>query len=119
MKFLVDESTGLKVAEFLRKNGHDVLFVTEAMPQSDDQTILAKAKQDKRILVTNDKDFGELVFRSGEVSHGVILFRLSDERAANRVRVIKTVLQKYASRLANHFSVATETEIRIRPILKL
>jgi len=53
--------------------------------------------------VTNDKDFGDLVFRSGMALHGVLLLRLRDESAANRVRVVKSVLERYADRLPGHF----------------
>jgi len=60
MDFIVDESTGTAVVEYLRSIGHDVLFVAEAMPQADDPDILGRAVSEERILVTNDKDFGEL-----------------------------------------------------------
>ena len=56
MKFIVDESTGLAVVEYLRSVGHDVLAIAEAMPQADDHDILLRAISESRILVTNDKD---------------------------------------------------------------
>ena len=115
MDFIVDESTGTAVVEYLRNVGHDVLAVAETMPQADDSDILARAASEGRILVTNDKDFGELVFRSGQAHHGVVLLRLHDERPANRVRVMKAILEQHADRLAGHFTVATEGGARIRP----
>jgi predicted nuclease of predicted toxin-antitoxin system len=115
MKFLVDESTGSAVTEYLRSTGHDVLAVAEAMPQADDSDILARAVVEGRILVTNDKDFGELVFRSGKAHHGVLLLRLHDESPPNRLRVLKSVLEKYSDRLTGCFTVATEIGVRIRP----
>ncbi len=115
MKFMVDESAGTAVAEYLRGVGHDVLPVSEAMPQAEDQHILARAMSEGRILVTNDKDFGELVFRSGQAHHGVLLLRLHDESPANRVRVIKAIVEQFAGRLAGCFTVATESSVRIRP----
>jgi predicted nuclease of predicted toxin-antitoxin system len=63
MQFVVDESTGSAVVDYLRSLGHDVLAVAEAMPQADDSDILDQAAIEERILITNDKDFGELVFR--------------------------------------------------------
>jgi len=116
--FIVDESTGAAVVNYLRSIGHDVLAVAEAMPQANDQDILARAAIEKRILITNDKDFGELVFRSDQAHHGVLLLRLRDESPANRVRVVKAVLEQYADRLVGHFIVATETGVRIRPARK-
>lgn len=115
MDFIVDESTGAAVVEYLRSVGHDVVFVAEAMPQADDLHILDRAVSERRIIVTNDKDFGELVFRSGHRHHGVVLLRLHDESPANRVHVVKAVLEKHADRLAGRFTVATEDGVRIRP----
>ena len=74
MQFIVDESTGAAVVEFLRSDGHDVLAVAEAMPEANDQDILARAAREKRVLVTNDKDFGELIFRDGRVHTGSCSF---------------------------------------------
>jgi predicted nuclease of predicted toxin-antitoxin system len=115
MRFIVDESTGSSVVECLRDAGHDVLAVAETMPQADDSDILARALREERILITNDKDFAELVFRSRQGHHGVVLLRLHEESAANRVRVAEAVLAEYADRLAGHFTVATEGGVRIRP----
>jgi predicted nuclease of predicted toxin-antitoxin system len=119
MQFIVDESAGTAVAEYLRGAGHDVLAVAEVMPQADDSDILARAVSEKRILVTNDKDFGELVFRSGQALYGVVLLRLHDESSANRVRVMKMVIEQHTDRLVDHFAVATEDSVRIRPVLRL
>jgi predicted nuclease of predicted toxin-antitoxin system len=115
MRFIVDESAGTAIVEFLRSNGHDVVSVAETMTQADDQTILIKAVSENRILVTNDKDFAELIFRSGEVHQGVLLLRLRDESSSNRVHVVKAVLEQYADRLVLAFTVATESSVRIRP----
>ncbi|OGA31787.1 MAG: hypothetical protein A3G80_07070 [Betaproteobacteria bacterium RIFCSPLOWO2_12_FULL_62_13b] len=115
MQFIVDESSGRAVVHYLRTAGHEVLAVAEAMPEANDRDILARAMSEGRILITNDKDFGELVFRSGQGHHGVVLLRLHAESPANRVRVLMGVLQRYADRLAGHFTVATEGGVRIRP----
>ncbi len=76
--------------------------------------ILAWAVDGERILITNDKDFGELVFRRGQAHQGILLFRLQDESAVNQVRILSQVLDKYADRLPGHFVVITESRIRIR-----
>ena len=115
MQFMVDESAGAAVVDYLRSLGHDVLAVAETMPQAEDAVILDQAASEGRVLITNDKDFGELVFRTGRVHHGVLLLRLHDESSSNRVRMVTVVLEGYADRLENHFIVATEWSIRIRP----
>jgi predicted nuclease of predicted toxin-antitoxin system len=119
MQFLVDESAGIGVTEYLRTMGHDVLAVAELSPEIDDETVLAWAVREKRILVTNDKDFGELVFRSGQPHRGILLFRLQDESTANRIKVVAAVLQNYAERLPDRFVVVTETSVRVRPLESL
>jgi predicted nuclease of predicted toxin-antitoxin system len=115
MRFIVDESSGTAVIQYLRSAGHDVLAIAEEMPQATDYDILIRAAGEGRILVTNDKDFGELVFRSGQAHRGVLLLRLHDESATNRVKMVKAVLVRYASRLEGSFTVATEGAVRIRP----
>ncbi len=114
MRFIVDESTGVAVVEYLRSSGHDVVAVAEIMRQADDPDILSLALNEDRMLITNDKDFGELVYRTGRTHHGVLLLRLRNESSANRVRVVTSVLGKYADRLAGQFVVATESNVRIR-----
>lgn len=74
LRFLVDESTGRGVSDQLRRLGGDVLFVPDVLPQAYDAAILKLAARDQRIVVTNDKDFGELVYRSGQAHAGVVLF---------------------------------------------
>ena len=114
MKFIVDECTGMAVAEYLRGTGYDVSVVAEIMPQAEDHAILTKAVKEGRILITNDKDFGELIFRRGYSHHGVLFLRLQDDSAANRIRVVKAVLDQYTDFLKMNFLVATEKQVRIR-----
>jgi predicted nuclease of predicted toxin-antitoxin system len=77
VKFLVDECTGKRLAKLLEKAGFDVVFVGDWKPSATDDEVLEKAEKDDRILITDDKDFGELIFRLGRPSKGVILLRLS------------------------------------------
>jgi predicted nuclease of predicted toxin-antitoxin system len=114
MKFLVDECAGTSVAECLRDEGHDIVVVAEVMPQADDEQILEYAVSEARILVTNDKDFGEMIYRGGRAHRGVLLLRLQDERSENKVRITKIVLVRMGERLRNRYTVATEAGIRVR-----
>jgi len=114
MRFLVDESTGMAVVKFLRGEGHEALAVAEVMPQADDTEILAKASAEHLVVVTNDKDFGTLVFRGRRANAGVLLLRLRDESAAQRVAVVKAVLASHIDDLPGNFVTASETHIRVR-----
>jgi predicted nuclease of predicted toxin-antitoxin system len=92
VRFVVDESTGAAVVEYLRTAGHDVLAVAEMLPQADDADILARALTEGRILITNDKDFGDLTFRDGQPHSGVLPY-LRVARRALRPRAGEPVLR--------------------------
>jgi len=113
MRFLVDECTGPAVSSWLRSLNHDVLCVfTECRGISDDK-IMRMCLDQERILITNDKDFGEKVFREGIIPQGVILLRLDDETPSAKILVLSKLLQSHAERLKDSFVVATDTQIRV------
>ncbi len=77
-----------------------------------DDHILKKALSEDRIVITNDKDFGEKIYREKQPHHGVVFLRLQDERAASKINVIAKLLDGYEERLAGAFVVVTETRVR-------
>ncbi|MBI3947499.1 MAG: DUF5615 family PIN-like protein [Armatimonadetes bacterium] len=113
MRLLVDECTGPAVAGHLIGAGHEVLSVYEQARGIPDGEVLRKAQAEGWILVTNDKGFGERIFLRGERHHGVVLLRLADERAANKIAVLDRLLSGYAAEIPNAFAVASETAVRI------
>ena len=78
---------------------------------TDDQ-LLTLAQSNGSILITNDSDFGELIFRERRLHSGVIFLRLSDERPANKIKLIENILENYSDRLPGKFVTVTETRIR-------
>lgn len=112
MRFLVDECTGPAVARWLREQGHVVFSVYEEARGAEDDWIIQKAFEENWILITNDKDFGEKVYRERHPHKGVVLLRLEDERVASKIEVVRRLLDSYAARLPDHFVVATETRVR-------
>jgi predicted nuclease of predicted toxin-antitoxin system len=112
MRFLVDESTGPWVAQWLRERGEDVFSIFEQARGMDDDDIILKAFSEKWVLITNDKDFGDKIFRDRRPHKGVVLLRLDDERAEMKIDVIGRLLEKYADRLENQFVVVTENTVR-------
>jgi len=112
MRFLIDECTGPAVAQWLREQGHDVLSVFEQGRGMDDDEVIHTAFTGNRILVTNDKDFGEKVYRERRPHRGVVLLRLEDERAQNKIAVLRRLLDNHTGRLADRFVVVTETAVR-------
>jgi predicted nuclease of predicted toxin-antitoxin system len=93
MKFLVDECTGPAVAHWLRMQGHEVFSVYEEARGLDDDAIMRKAHIENRILITNDKEFGEKVYRERHPHRGLILLRLSDERAFMKLEFFSIYLR--------------------------
>lgn len=108
----MDECTGPAVAEWLRKQNHEVFSVYDEARGLDDETILKKTFEENWILITNDKDFGEKIYREGYPHRGVILLRLDNERAAVKIKTLQKLLQNYADKLPNQFVVVTETKVR-------
>ena len=112
MRFLVDECTGPAVAAWLRSQGHETFSVFDEARGIDDAEVINKAYDESWILITNDKDFGEKVHRERHPHHGVILMRLLDERADNKIKVLRRLFEQYSEQLADKFVVVTETRVR-------
>ena len=112
MRFLVDECTGPAVAEWLRNQHHEVFSVYDEARGLDDDAIIQKAYIENWILITNDKDFGEKVYREHRSHRGVIFIRLEDDRGVVKISILNQLLENYADRLVDQFVVATETKVR-------
>ncbi|MBU1000138.1 DUF5615 family PIN-like protein [Patescibacteria group bacterium] len=93
MKFITDENLGIQIPRFLKSLGYDVVSVIEIALSYPDIAILAIANRENRILLTTDKDFGELVFKERLAHSGIILLRLRDEYVENKKRVLLRELQ--------------------------
>ena len=115
-KFLVDESTGKKLCKSLVESGYDAIYVGDVIPGSSDEDVLKLAENEGRILITNDKDFGELIYRLNKPSSGVILLRLKKDTPAARIKYISSILRSNAETLMGKFVVLTEMGYRIRKI---
>jgi predicted nuclease of predicted toxin-antitoxin system len=104
-----------RVVEELRKKGFDVLSVAEDMRGFDDEKILKTAIRENRILVTNDKDFGEMVYRGKIKRRGVVLLRLRDDSFENTLKCLSRLFDKFGRTLQQKdLVVVTEKSIRIR-----
>jgi len=78
----------------------------------DDDLVIQKALDGNWILVTNDKDFGEKVFKEHRLHHGIILLRLANESAINKISVLKQLIDNHEMKLSGKFIVVTEKQIR-------
>lgn len=112
MRFLVDECTGPSVARWLKNEGHQVFSVFDELQGASDNELLAKAYAEKWILITNDQDFGEMVYRENRSHCGIVFLRLRDQRSVIKIDVLNRLINAYADRLADAFVVVTETQVR-------
>ena len=116
MKFAVDECCDAVLVGGLRDDGHDVWYAMESARGADDEAILRYAWVDNRVLLTEDKDFGELVVRLGLPAFGVVLLRMNPADSAAKLVRLREVLQHHAARLAGSFVVVDESKTRFRAL---
>ncbi|SRR5260221_7709327 len=114
MMLLADESVDRQIVERLRLEGHDTVYVAELSPSITDELVLQEANSRNALLITEDKDFGELVYRLGRVHIGVVLIRLAGLPPLSKADTVAKVLQDHAAELPNSFSVISPGGIRIR-----
>ncbi len=112
MRFLVDECTGPALARWLKEQGYEVFSVYDEARGIDDETVLRKAFAENRVLITNDKDFGNKVFREHRPHRGVIFLRLADERARSKIETLRRLIEEHGDRLVDRFVVVTEDQVR-------
>jgi predicted nuclease of predicted toxin-antitoxin system len=91
MQFFADENVARAIIQWLRQTGHDVLSAAEAGPGEDDAVWLRQAEESERVIVTSDKDFGELIFRDRLNSHGIVLIRMQRLSLRERLARLPTV----------------------------
>ena len=111
MNFLVDRCAGRRLTEWLRSQGHDATDARDIGLDPGDESLLARAVSENRILITMDKDFGELIHRLGRAHTGLI--RLPDVRMNQRISLVENLLQNHPEALEQR-TIITVTTSRIR-----
>ncbi len=114
MIFLADEGIDRQIVDRLRDEGHFVQYVAEMDPGISDDSVLEWANTQNALLLTADKDFGELVFRQRRASAGVILIRLSGLSAAHKAESVAKLVHEHGEEMAGSFSVIARSGTRIR-----
>lgn len=113
MRFLADENCDFAVVRALRAAGHDVLAVAEVSPRADDSAVIDFAVREGRILLTEDKDFGQLVYANAQPSGGVIFIRFPATARKALPKAILNLIKEEGPRLAGSFVVVRPGRIRI------
>ena len=117
MKFLADECCDTGLVALLRKDGHDVLYQLEEGAGSEDSVVLERAYREGRILLTEDKDFGELVYRLGKRAIGVVLLRIGVRERHLKWPRLKKLIETQGDRLRGRDIVVDRNKFRIRPMV--
>ena len=114
MNLLADEGVDKPIVNALRSAGFDVVYIMETNRGAEDSLILNLANDQQRVLLTQDKDFGELVFRLKQAHCGVVLIRLEGYLSTLKAEIIVNVIMKYKNELISAFTVIQPNAIRIR-----
>lgn len=115
-RFLADVNVEKKVIEFLVNRGFDVKWLPDFDAALSDEALLGIGRNEKRILITNDKDFGELVFLQKKLTTGIVLIRVKGHIVDRKVALLETLLENHGDKLLNHFIILTNEKIRIIPM---
>lgn len=114
MRFLADEGVDISIVRKLRALGFDVFYVIEEVRSLDDDELLQIAYSENRILITRDKDFGELVYRLNKLHTGIILIRLEGYLTYERSEITCNAIVEHQEELKGAFTVIQPNAVRIR-----
>jgi predicted nuclease of predicted toxin-antitoxin system len=114
LKFLLDESADFQIALKLREKGFEVIAIVEESPSEVDSFVLERAFRENAFLITEDKDFGELVRRFGYPHHGVLLIRLPEYKPWPKAEYVALMIDLHFQEMKNHFSVLKHENLRIK-----
>jgi len=112
IKFIADVNIEKVIVNYLTEEGYGIKWVPDFNCEIHDEELLKLANKEKRVLITNDKDFGELTFLQKKISAGIILIRTKGQKAEDKLKLMKKLLQQHKDKLLNHFVIITEKKFR-------
>lgn len=114
--FLADEGVDFRIIKALRQLGYRIDSIAEESPSIPDSAALDLTIERNAVLITEDKDFGEMVFQKRLCAEGVLLLRLNGVPGSRKVELVTEAFSVHADELRGSFSVITERALRIRPL---
>ena len=114
MKIVADESIDKQIVDRLRSDGHDVVFIAELDPGIEDEAVLLRSRESNSVLLTADKDFGELVFRQRLLHSGIVLIHLAGLKPETKAELVVTAFAQHADDLRLGFAVLSRRALRLR-----
>jgi predicted nuclease of predicted toxin-antitoxin system len=116
MRWLADECVDAPLIARLREAGHDVVYVAETNPGVTDRQVVSMAVQERRLLLTEDKDFGEMVVRWRWPLTGLVLLRLDANGPDRRWSRLSAAIERYSDDLFGRFTIVEDARLRSRAI---
>ena len=116
MRWLIDECVDAELAVALRQSGHDVIYMSEVAPRTTDVEVLSRAERENRLLLTEDKDFGDLVFRQAKPVRGIVLIRIDPSRRLRKVARLRGAIDRFGDSLFGRYTVIEDARFRSRPL---
>jgi len=116
MRFLADESCDFGVVLALRAAGHDVVAIAEVSPREQDNSVMERALQQERVVVTEDKDFGQLVYANRQATGGVLFLRFPAKARASIAKTVLDIVRRRGKTLKGKFAVVQPGRVRFSRI---
>ncbi|MBX3729907.1 MAG: DUF5615 family PIN-like protein [Candidatus Sumerlaeia bacterium] len=116
MRLLADVNVEDAMIQWLRDRGHDVMLAREGYARAADMDLLVIAVESRRVIITRDKDFGELVFRNAQQAIGVILVRLRAHNQSERLQLLKPFWPSIEAAAIGSLVVVSNDRLRIKPL---
>jgi predicted nuclease of predicted toxin-antitoxin system len=116
VRWLADECVDAGLVSHLRAMGHDVTYAAEIAPADSDAEVMARARAEGRLLLTEDKDFGDLVFRRGQPIPGLVLLRIGSAMHELKKIRLRAAIERFGENLRGRYTVIEEAKIRTRPL---
>jgi predicted nuclease of predicted toxin-antitoxin system len=113
MRFLADENCDLAVIRALRAHGHDVLSVSDISPRAEDSEVITLAVREERILLTEDKDVGQLVYAHGQETLGVIFLRFPNSARKQISNEVVSLVKRQGQKLIGSFVTVQPGRVRM------
>ena len=114
MRWLADECIAAPLVAFLRFGGHDVLYIAEEAAGFGETDVIALAQRERRLLLTEDKDFGDLVFRRERVVPRVVLIRIDPGNPVLKTTRLAAAIERYGEGLFGRYMVIERGRFRSR-----
>ena len=116
MRWLLDECVDAALVGILRDLGHDVVYTGDIAPRASDTEVMDLAAHERRLLLTEDKDFGDLIFRQARAVPGLVLLRINPEHRQLKELRLRAVVERFGTTLFGRYTVIEEGRFRGRSL---